>query len=71
MIEYRQEKSTISTSRARLWMCNRGDIQTVLTWLHTQHEDGTKVTQANAFLATFPKQDVLLEELHKEGDNDN
>ena len=35
-------------------MCDRGHIQTVLTWLHTQLEDGMKVTQANAFLSLVP-----------------
>ena len=95
-IEYLQANKTISTDRPRLWMCDRGHIQTVLPWLHTQHEDGVRVTQANAFLspvplnggpsvelrgldsplgavplhccsASFPKTDVLFEELYREG----
>ena len=52
--EYAQADSTVSTNRPLLWMCDRGHIQTVLTWLHTQLEDGMKVTHANAFLSPVP-----------------
>ena len=36
------------------WMCDRGRLQNVLSWLHTQHEDEMEVTPANAFLCRVP-----------------